>query len=159
MKAWVGCARIQHHPIVDGCDPFMEDFQVIEHTADVGIVAYGKDLKQTFANAARGMFSLIVDIDSIEEEVNRRVEVSAMDREALLVEWLNELIFLFDVENLLFSRFDVSELTDTSLVAECYGQKVIPGRHEIKMGIKATTYHMLEIRESDGYQAQVIFDI
>ena len=137
----------------------MEDFQVIEHTADIGIVARGRDLKETYANAARGMFSLIVDIDSIEEEVSQRVGVSAMDREALLVEWLNELVYLFDTENLVFSRFDISDLTDSGLTAECYGQKVAPGVHEIKLGIKAATYHMLEIKVCDGYQARVIFDI
>lgn len=143
-------------PLRQAC---MEDFQVIEHTADIGIIARGRDLKEVYTNAARGMFSLIVDIGSIEEEVSQRVRVSATDREALLVEWLNELVYLFDAENLVFSRFDISDLTESDLTAQCYGQKVAPGVHEIKMGIKAATYHMLEIKTGNGCHARVIFDI
>ncbi|MFQ5872352.1 MAG: archease [Dehalococcoidia bacterium] len=137
----------------------MKDFQVIEHTADVGIIARGKDLKETFANAARGLFSLMVDSREIVEERCCNVEVTATDREALLVEWLNELIYLFDVENLVFNRFEIVRLTDTALTASCYGQKVVPGLHRIKMGVKATTYHMLKIEEGNGFRAQVLFDI
>ena len=137
----------------------MKDFQVIEHTADVGIVAHGKDLRETFINAARGLFSIMVDSQEIAEETCRRVETTAPDREALLVEWLNELIYLFDVDYLIFKTFNIVELTDTCLKADCYGQKVVPGLHRIKMGVKATTYHMLKIEEGNGFRAQVLFDI
>jgi SHS2 domain-containing protein len=135
------------------------DYEIIEHTADVGIRAFGTDLAQAFANAARGMFSLITDLESIRETLSRNVEASAADRELLLVEWLNELIYLFDVEQVLFRRFDVKLDTRNRLKALCYGEKVDRSRHEIKIGIKSATYHMLKVEKNDLYQVQVLLDI
>jgi len=139
--------------------PLAKDFKILEHTADVGIIAYGTDLKQAFANAARGMFSLITELKDIREVLQREVSVSATDKENLLVEWLNELIYLFDTENILGKRFEISELDNTHLKTTVFGEKVDRSRHQIKIGIKATTYHMLEIKHDDGYQVRVIFDI
>ena len=78
-----------------------KDFEVMDHTADVGIIAYGADMKEAFANAARGLFSLITELDDVEEAEFRDIEVSAPDQESLLVGWLNELIYLFDTENII----------------------------------------------------------
>ncbi|MFQ5874878.1 MAG: archease [Dehalococcoidia bacterium] len=137
----------------------MEGFRVIEHTADVGIVAHGRDLREAYVNAARGLFSIIVDSGEIAEDTCRRVEATATDREALLVEWLNQLIYLFDVDNLIFKTFDILQLTNTGLRANCYGEKIVPGRHRINIGVKAATYHMLKIEEENGFRAHVLFDI
>ncbi len=137
----------------------MVDFQVIEHTADVGIVAYGKDLRQTFVNAARGLYSIMLEDQDIGEEVHRRLEVEGHDREALLVAWLNELIYTFDVENLVFKSFHILELSDTGLKVDCFGQKLDPEAHEVRLGVKAATYHMLKVEEGNGFRAQVLFDI
>ena len=136
-----------------------KDFELIDHTADVGIRAYGADLKEAFANAARGLFSLITELDSVEEVLHRDIEVNAPDIESLLVEWLNELIFIFDVENILFKRFDIITLSDTQLKARSYGEKVDKSKHQIKMGVKAATYHMPKVEKNDGYRAEVLLDI
>jgi len=136
-----------------------KDFEIVNHTADVGIVAYGVDMKQAFTNAAKGLFSLITELDDIEEALHRDIEVTATDKESLLVEWLNELIYLFDTENIIFKRFDVTELNNTRLKARSYGEKVDRSRHKLKTGVKAATYHMLKVNKNDGYQVQVIFDI
>jgi len=136
-----------------------KDFKLIEHTADVGIEAYGADISQAFANAARAMFSLIVEPDSVDEAEHRDIEVSAPDQEGLLVAWLNELIYLFDAENILFGRFDITHLSDTELRARAYGEPVDSLRHGLKTGIKAATYHMLEIDRSNGTRVRVLFDI
>ena len=85
-------------------------FDILDHTADIGIIAYGVDLKQTFANAATGLFSLITDLDKVVEVTYRDIELTAPDMESLLVDWLNELVYIFDVENMLFKRFDISQL-------------------------------------------------
>ncbi len=135
------------------------DFEIIEHTADIGIKAYGTDMKEAFVNAARGLFSLITELDDVEEVEYRDVEVTAPDQESLLVEWLNELIYLFDVENIIFRRFDITRLNDTQLRARSYGQKVDSSRHTLKTGVKATTYHMLKIDRGNGCSVQVLFDI
>jgi len=139
----------------------VKDFEIIEHTADVGIQAYGIDLSRAYANAAVGMFSLITDIDRINEVLYRDVEVTATDQAALLVAWLNELLFLFDTEWLLFKRFYISILNETMLKARCYGEKVDKPRHQLNRGIKSATYHMLKVEKINeyAYRVQVILDI
>ena len=136
-----------------------KDFELIEHTADIGIRAYGISKPEAYANAARAMFSLITDPDKIREVTCREVNVNAPDREILAVEWLNELVYLFDTEQMLFKRFDITELTETELKARCYGEKADKSRHELKTGIKSATYHMLKVEQNDRYQVQVLFDI
>ena len=136
-----------------------KDFEIVDHTADVGIIAYGANLSQAFANAARALFSLIVDIDNVEEVIYRDIELTAQDEESLLVEWLNELIYLFDAENILFKRFDITELKNTRLKVRNYGEKVDSTKHKLKTGVKAATYHMLKVDKGDGCKVQVLFDI
>ena len=135
-------------------------FEVIDHTADIGIVAYGADIKQVFANAALGLFNLMADLDDFEEGLQRDLELSAEDVEVLLIEWLNELIYIFDVEHIIFKKFEIEKLTSTEVKARCFGEKMKPGQHKLKREIKAATYHMLRISKEDGtYKVQVIFDI
>ena len=136
-----------------------KSFEIVNHTADVGIIAYGADVKQAFANAARGLFSLITEIDDVREVLYRDIEVTATDKESLLVEWLNELIYRFDTENIIFKRFDITELDNTLLRARSYGEKVDNSRHELRTGVKAATYHLLKVDKDDGYKIQVILDI
>ncbi len=136
-----------------------KEFEILEHTADVGIIAYGSDMKKAFANAAKGLFSLITELDDVEEVTYRDIELTAPDQESLLVGWLNELIYLFDAENILFKRFAITQLNHTQLKARGYGQAVDSSRHKLKMGVKAATYHMLKIEKNNGSQVQVLFDI
>jgi len=136
-----------------------KEFEIIDHTADVGIRAYGADMSQAFANAAKAMFSLITELDDVEEVEYRDIELTAPDQESLLVEWLNELIYLFDAENIIFKRFDIAQLSDTHLKARSYGHKVDSSKHKLKTGIKAATYHMLKVDKSNGCKVQVLFDI
>ena len=136
-----------------------KDFEIVDHTADVGIVAYGADVSQAFANAARALFSLITELDDVEEILYRDTELTAPDEESLLVEWLNELIYLFDTERIVFRRFDITQLNYTQLKARSYGEKVDGSKHIIKTGIKAATYHLLKVDKGNGCKIQVLFDI
>jgi len=138
----------------------MKKFDVVEHTADTGIVAYGADMREAFANAAYGMFSLMADLKQVREETSRYVEAEAGDRESLVVSWLNELLYLFDAERIIFRRFDILELTHTRLKADAYGEEVDASRHELKGGVKAATYHTLKVSEDRGrWKVRVIFDV
>lgn len=135
-------------------------FEIFDHTADIGIIAYGAHINELFANAALGLFSLMVDVDSLKEDIEHAVELSAEDDESLLVEWLNELIYTFDVERLAFKRFEIDELKGNTLKARCFGEKIDPKRHKVAREIKAATYHMLQINKQNSvYQARIIFDI
>lgn len=136
-----------------------KDFEIIDHTADVGVIAYGADMRQAFANAAKALFSLITELENVEEVLHRDIELTATDEESLLVAWLNELIYLFDTKNILFKRFDIVQLNQTKLKARIYGEKVNSSRHKLKTGVKAATYHMLKVECNSGCKVQVIFDI
>ena len=136
----------------------MKKFQLIEHAADVGLTAYGGNLAEAYANAAYGLFSIITELKTIREVEFRRLEISEGDMEALLFEWLNSLLYFFDVEMLLFKRFDIIELDGRHLKAICHGEKYDPSRHRLKTGVKSATYHMLKV-DDEKNQVQVIFDI
>jgi SHS2 domain-containing protein len=137
-----------------------KDFEFIDHTADIGITAYGADMKQIFANAARGLFSIITNLDNVASTKKLDIQVIAPDREALLLQWLNELIYLFETRKMLFSRFEITVITDTELKAKAFGEKINLKKHELKTQVKATTYHMLKIEHNElGWTAQVIFDV
>jgi len=137
---------------------FMKKFELIEHTADMGVAAYGKDLAEAYANAAYGMFSIIAEVGGFKEKETRRVEVESDDKESLLFEWLNTLLYYFDVEGLVFKRFDIIEFGEKKIRADCTGEKYDPKRHQIKRGVKSATFHMLEVDEKKN-RVQVIFDV
>ena len=134
-------------------------FTTLDHTADVGVEAYGRTLAEAFENAAVGMFSQVVDVETIRPLVERCVEVVAHDEGELLVSWLNELVYLFDVENLVFSSFRIEEMSETRLRGCAYGEPVDPARHHLHLAIKSATYHGLQIRHDGEYAVRVIFDV
>ena len=77
---------------------------------------------------------------------------------SLLFNWINELIYIFEVERLLFKSFDIIEFTGQSLEATCWGEKYDPSRHQLKTGVKSATYHMLKV-DGEKNRVQVIFDV
>ena len=133
-------------------------FRLIEHTADIGLVAYGRTLAEAFANAAYGLFSIIADLKRVKETESRTVDLNEENTEALLFEWLNSLIYLFDVEMLIFKRFDIEYFDGKRLKAICHGEKYNPSHHQLNLGVKSATYHMLKV-DKEKNQVQVIFDI
>ena len=135
-------------------------FELLPHTADIGITASGKDMAEAFANAARGMFSIIANPDEIAASVQIPVSVKAPDRESLLVNWLNELNFISQTRFLLFRDFVVHSISNASIEATDLGEKIDPAKHHLKREIKAVTYHDLQVAETaDGWHIRVIFDI
>jgi SHS2 domain-containing protein len=137
----------------------MTRFELFDHTADVGIVAHGSDLKEAYANAAYGMFSLIADLKEVHENIQRDIDVQSLDQESLVVAWLNELLYIFDVEHIIFSRFEIIELSQSQLRAKAYGEKIDTSRHQLRTEVKAATYHSLKLEKENGYKIQVILDI
>lgn len=137
----------------------MKRYALIEHTADMGFIAYGKDKEDLFGNAAFALFDIMTELGKVKESVSWQVEVKAYDEIELLVRWLNELLYLFDSEKALLSRFDIKELSQGLIRAEVFGEIRDPERHRVKTGVKSATYHMLEIVKNRYYHAQVILDI
>jgi len=138
----------------------MTDFELIDHTADVGIRARGKTLAQVFENAARGMFSLLTDAETIRPTETFPIQAHAMDTGALLVRFLSELLFKFEAEKLMFKEFEVKSINETRLEAVARGEKLDPTRHTVLTEIKSATYHLLKVEEEPGgWVAEVIFDL
>lgn len=134
-------------------------FEVIEHTADVGITAYGRSLEELFTNAARGMMHFLIDPGAVRPAERRARTVEAHDREGLLVNWLNDLLLLLNADGFVPADFEVKELQDTGLRADVLGEPVDPQRHRFRLDVKAATYHQLHIRKNEVWEARVIFDV
>jgi len=132
-------------------------YEEIEHTADVGIRAYGSSLDELFATAAEGMFSLIADLDSVKEVGEIEVRLEAEDIPTLLLRWLSELLFTHETQHLLLASFDV-QVEGTSLRGRARGEAIDKKRHELKLVIKAVTRHRLIVDPQKGI-AEIIFDI
>jgi SHS2 domain-containing protein len=131
-------------------------YEQLEHTADLALRVYGQDLCEVFANAAYAMFSQLADIEHIQHKLQRQVSVEGTDYESLLVNWLNELLYLHETEDEVYSAFDIEQLSPQRLQATVHGG---PSR-EVFAIIKAATYHDLAISQTaDGYTASVVFDV
>ena len=134
----------------------MPRFKPLEHPSDVGIIAFGKDRKEIFENAAYGMFSLMADLDRVEIKNDLKIKVKGDDLESLLINWLNELIFYEDSKKVLLKEFKIEKLADTSLEARASGEKIDMDRHFIFRPVKAATYNQLQISKN---QAKIVFDV
>jgi len=139
-------------------------FDFLEHTADVFIAAYGKTLTEAFENAALAMFEVITDTDKVSPDIEGSVEVEAEDEYALLYSWLEALLVKFETENMLYSKFKISNLKETSggfrIQATVWGEKFNAKKHTQKVAVKAVTYHRMEIiKEIDKVTLEFILDI
>ena len=131
-------------------------FEEIEHTADIAIRVRGRDLAELFANAAYGMACQLADPDAVKQTNEHQIELDAYDTETLLVSWLEELLYLGEREECVFSDFDVLHITPTQLRATVRGGPV----EEHGAHIKAVTFNELEIVRTDaGYETTVVFDV
>jgi len=137
-----------------------EKFRFIDHTADVGVVIFGESLPALFQHAAQSFFSVLTELKNIHESESRSFSLDAPGLEELLVSWLNEFLYLFETQGLLFSRFEIKNLSSEHLEAIAWGEKYTKDRHPIKRIIKAVTFHQLAIqKEDDIWKTQLIFDL
>ena len=138
----------------------MKRYKVFDHTADLGLEIYGKDEKELFSNAAFAIFDLTVDLHNVNASEVRSVSVRGSDREDLFVNYLREILYIFNGEGILLKEFSISEISSRHLVGEVRGEAFNPERHIIKTEIKAVTYHQVEVEKNKGgWKARVIFDV
>jgi SHS2 domain-containing protein len=145
-------------------EKFAGKFEFLEHTADVYVRAHGKTMEEAYENAALSMFETMTDSDKIAPSQEETVEVEAEDQYALLYNWLEALLVKFETENMLYSKFQISNWKDTtekfSFKAKVWGEKFDSKKHPQKVGVKAVTYHrMVVIREVDRVILEFILDI
>jgi SHS2 domain-containing protein len=136
--------------------------ETFAHTADIGLRMRAATLDDLFADAAAGLFTLIVtNLDEVQprETVNFSLTGTAREYDYLLFDWLNELLFTFDSRRLVLAKFDV-HVTPTGVQATAWGEPLDPSRHRLDHEVKAITYHGLKVEQhTDGWLAEVIVDI
>ncbi|MCW4018731.1 MAG: archease [Candidatus Bathyarchaeota archaeon] len=141
-----------------------EKFEFLEHTADAYIAAYGATMEAAMGNAALAMFEVMTDAHKISPTEKDTVEVEAEDEYALLYCWLEALLVKFELQGMVFSKFEVQSIEETTegfkLRADVYGEKFDPQKHPQKVGVKAVTYHQMEfIKEIEKVTLMFILDI
>jgi SHS2 domain-containing protein len=139
-------------------------FEFLEHTADAYIAAHGKTLEEAFENAALAMFEVMTDTEKVSADVEDSVEVEAEDEYALLYSWLEALLVNFETKNILYSKFKISSIDETAegfrIKAAVWGEKFNSDKHAQKVGVKAVTYHRMEIlKEFNKVTLEFILDI
>jgi len=138
----------------------MKRFEILDHTADIGLIVYGDHLKGLFENAGEAFFHLITDLRKVRRRIKRRIDIGGESLDRLMVDWLSELLYLHDIENLLFKGFKVESVGEDGLRAIVKGEPFQEGVHVIKTEVKAVTYHRIEVRKEEGrWRAQVIIDL
>lgn len=135
-------------------------FEILEHPADVGFRAWGRTREELFENAALALFSLMSELEAVQEKESRVVEATGRDFEALLYAWLAELLALSETERLLFRRATVIFPASDRLCATVYGERFDRNRHHRGTQVKAVTYHQLQTAHTrKGWTAQVFLDL
>ena len=138
----------------------MKRYEQFPHTADIGIRAYGRTLKELFENAAFAMFDVVADLEGLKTSVTQNFELKADNYEELLIVFLDELLYTFYTKALIFSKFDIEELNENFIRAKAHGRPIGENRNRLKAEIKAATYSDLEIKKAaDGYSVEIIFDV
>ncbi len=140
--------------------PNPKRFDSFEHTADMGIIAYGSTREEAFANIACGMFALLAESDNITLKKSINIEASGYNYDELLVNFLSELLYHCSTKGMLFNKVAILELTPTLIKAKAYGEKYTSSKHQLRQEIKTVTYHQLKIEDTGcGWEIRVIFDV
>jgi len=135
-------------------------YEFFEHTADAGLRAYGKTLRDLFVHAAQGLVALVVEDSPIAPRETRSVVLSAESVEALLQVWLKELLFWFSADRFVPGQYRLDIGEDMRLQGQVIGERFDPSRHIQGVEVKGVTYHQFQVtKTTNGWEARVIFDI
>jgi SHS2 domain-containing protein len=135
-------------------------YTVFEHTADVGIEVTADSREDLFVHSALAMMDIMFDSIPVGTSETRLVMVVGDKSEELLIAWLNELLYIYCVERLVFTGFSDIKLTASTFMVRARGERVDPDKHKVETEIKAATYHGFSIeRDGDKLKARIIFDV
>ena len=135
-------------------------YEFFDHTADIGIRAQGKTLRELFVRLARGLTELLAEDSQLTPRQARPIQLRAANADSLLLAWLQELLFWFSTDRFLAVEYALDEVTETALRGTVRGDTFDPARHAQGREVKAITRHLLEVEQRDGmWYGQVIVDI
>ncbi|MDY0266051.1 MAG: archease [Methanimicrococcus sp.] len=145
------------------------NFKYIDHVADIRFIAYGETLEKVFENAALATLTVIADISTIQSQIEFEIELEAIDLENLMVDFLSELLFLFDAEETVLGNVTVKEVgakTDEdgkemySINAAVSGEPIDSQKQNFKTEVKAITYNGIRVEKTkDGFETEVVLDL
>ncbi len=135
-------------------------YRIFEHTADLGLEIFGKDRNDLFRNSVLAISDIIIDRGSVRDIESRAFDAEGNNIEELLINFLREILYLYNGERWLIKKCKIFDMNDLKLRASLKGEALDPGRHSIKMEIKAVTYHGVEIQKlSNGWSGRFICDV
>jgi|SRR5450759_2979046 SHS2 domain-containing protein len=139
-------------------------YEYLYHIADAKFRAYGSTLEEAYENAAIAMFNVMINTSGIGASESKDIEVGSPDIKGLLVEWLSELLYLFEVDGIIFSEFKIISIKKTndgfSLKGRASGEPIDLSRHNFDTQVKAVTFHDLQVDEDENgrFCVQVVVD-
>jgi SHS2 domain-containing protein len=135
-------------------------FELLEHTSDIGVLARGANREEAVVSASKGLVSILVNPSGFRPLEERHFHATGPDEAAQIVNWLNEILFFFDTEGMVFSDFEIESWTPDGIVGRATGERLDTNRHEFRTAVKAATYHQFESRQTpDGWEIRVFVDV
>jgi protein archease len=137
-----------------------KNYRLTTRQSELAVKVVGNSQAELFANSALALFDVMTDVEKIEIRERLPLEVEGADRDDLLVNWMRELLYLYQGSGYMLKEFIIREVKDTVLKAEVCGEKIDPDRHEIRKEINAVAYHQSRMQKTgEQWTAQLIFDI
>ena len=141
-----------------------KQYSIIDHTADIGLECRGETIEALFEAAAEGMFSILTDLQNVAVRDEHTIELYASSHDDLLIQWLQELLYLFSTTSSVYSEFStrINHTDNNSLKIRgiCGGEPIDHKKHKIYTEIKTATYHQLQVKQTPkSWEGRVIFDI
>ena len=137
-----------------------KNYRITTHQNELAVRIVGNSQADLFANSGFALFDVMAEFDKIEAAERLSLEVEGSDRDDLMVNWIRELLYLYQGGGYLLKEFKINEVNDTSVKAEVAGEKIDPDRHEIKQEIAAVAFHKSRMQKTGNrWIAQVIFEI
>jgi SHS2 domain-containing protein len=135
-------------------------FEFLDHPSDIGILGRGASREEALIAVSNGLTSIMADPAAFRPDVEREFHLSGSDPAAQVINWLNEILFFFDTEGLVFVNFAVDSWTNDRLAGRAQGEHLDLSRHELRTSVKAATYHQFEMTEADGgWELRVFIDV
>jgi len=135
-------------------------FELLEHTSDIGVLGQGADRKEALIGASHGLVSILVDPEPFRPSEERHFRAPGPDEASQIVNWLNEILFFFDTEGMVFVEFEIESWNANEIVGHARGERFDIDRHEFRTAVKAATYHQFESHPTPrGWEIRVFVDV
>ena len=136
------------------------EFELLEHTSDIGVLGRGRDRNEALIAVSNGLVSLLVNPEPFRVVEDRYFKAPGTDEAAQIVNWLNEILFFFDTEGMVFVEFVIDSWDSEEITGRARGERFDIDRHEFRTAVKAATYHQFESHSTtDGWEIRVFVDV